>query len=83
MSTILLVIGVLVAIVGGIQFLILAFREHILWGIGCLVFWPIAIAFVLNHWYISKGPFLTHVAGLVIVVFAGMVAGIQGGPEPL
>jgi len=65
-----LIIGLVIILVGGIMFLIEAFKENILWGFGCLILSPVSLVFLFMHWDVSKKPFFIQLAGLGIV-FAG------------
>ena len=74
MNAVLLIVGAVIALVGGVWILIKAFRESIIWGIGSLLFWPVQIVFVLMHWDDTKKPFFISVAGgvLMLVAFSQM-----------
>lgn len=74
-----LLIGGLIMFVGGIMFLIEAFKQSILWLLGCLFFWPVQIAFLIMHWDVAKKPFLIELAGLPFIVIGMMLgAGANG-----
>lgn len=66
----LIYIGIAIIIIGGIGFLIAAFKNSILWGLGCLILSPISIVFLILHWQEAKNPFFLQLIG-VAVVFAG------------
>ncbi len=71
-------IGWLVTLVGAIMILIQAFKEHILWGIGCILFNPISIVFVILHWDRTKKPFFIYLTGVVLIILGVMAqANIQ------
>lgn len=76
MGLVLVIIGLLIAVVGGIWFLVVAFQESVLWGLGCLLFGPIGLVFLIMHWQVAKKPFLVEVLG-----FALMVVGMILSPE--
>ena len=65
-------VGLIVAIIGGIWFLIVAFQESVLWGLGCLLFSPVSLIFLIMHWDEAGKPFLVQLAG-VVPMFAGMM----------
>lgn len=73
---ILMAMGCIVAIVGGIWFLLVAFNESILWGLACLFLAPASLIFLIMHWDEAGKPFLLQLAG-VIPVIAGMM--MMGG----
>ncbi len=64
------IIGIALVFVGGIGLLIAAFKESILWGLGCLFFSPVALVFLILHWREAKNPFFLQLAG-VAVIFLG------------
>lgn len=68
----LIYLGFAIIIIGGIGFLIAAFRNSILWGIGCLLFYPISIVFLIFHWQDAKNPFLLQLVGLGIIFLGSM-----------
>ena len=55
---ILLFIGVVIALIFGIQLLILAFKESVLWGLGYIFVPFVGLIFVIMFWDKTKGPFL-------------------------
>ena len=62
------VIGMILALIGGLWLLVTAFRVSILWGLVCLI--PFGgLVFVVTHWDESKEPFLTSLVGCVIIAF--------------
>jgi hypothetical protein len=64
----LIVIGLLVAIVGGIMLLIAEFREGLMWGLAYL-FVPLAgLVFVVVHWDTAKRGFLLNLLGACVVI---------------
>ena len=70
---VLLYIGIGIFIIGGIGTLIAAFKESLLWGLGCLLFTPISLVFLVLHWQKAKNPFFLQVVGLAVVLLgAGM-----------
>ena len=69
---ILMVVGGVVALFGGIMFLVVAFQESVLWGLGCLFLPFVSLIFLVMHWDEARKPFLTQLAGAV-PMFAGMM----------
>ncbi len=67
---ILVFVGFGIALVGAIGFLIAAFKESVLWGLGCLFISPLSLIFLLLHWSEAKNPFFLQLAGLGIIAFA-------------
>lgn len=63
-------LGFFIVLIGSIGFLIAAFKNSILWGIGCLLLSPISIVFLILHWNEAKNPFFLQLIGIA-VVFVG------------
>ena len=57
MNELILYLGLAVFFIGGIGFLIAAFRTSILWGLAVLLISPVAIVYLIVHWQDAKGPF--------------------------
>ena len=57
MNELILYLGLAVFFIGGIGFLIAAFRTSILWGLAVLFIAPVAIVYLIVHWQDAKGPF--------------------------
>ncbi len=64
----LLIFGLLTLVVGSIMMLVAAFRESVWWGLGCLLFSPVGLVFLIIHWAEAKRGFLVHLAGLAILI---------------
>ena len=62
------VLGTILALIGGIWLIILAFKESILWGLGCLFIPIISLVFVFMNWEDTKKPFLLNLVGVVLMV---------------
>lgn len=75
MTDVIIIVGILIAIVGGIFFLIETFRESILWGIGCLIISPISLIFAFLHWDVSKRPVLIQLTGLGVIFVGALLGG--------
>ena len=69
------IIGFLFAFVGGIWFLVEAFRAGIWWGLGCLFISVVELIFLVIHWDRAAKPFGLSVLGGVI-----MLVGIFAAP---
>jgi hypothetical protein len=77
-ASILLFLGWLVSIVGGIMLLVVAFKESILWGLGCIFIPFVALIFIVMHWEQSKKPFFIELAGAVLVIIGIILGGSTG-----
>ncbi|WP_353144400.1 hypothetical protein [Acinetobacter pragensis] len=65
-------VGFAVILIGAIGFLIAAFKNSILWGLGCLLFSPISIVFLVLYWQDAKNPFFLQLIGILIVFLGAM-----------
>jgi len=74
LSIILFVIGGLIAIIYGIQLLILAFRKSIWWGLGYLFVPFVSLIFVFVNWSEAKRPFLRLLLCIPFFVVGGLLA---------
>ncbi|MDA3959467.1 MAG: hypothetical protein PF961_01660 [Planctomycetota bacterium] len=81
MSALLLIIGIVVALAGGIWFLVEAFKENILWGLGSLLFAPVSLVFLILHFRVAAKPFALQVVGLLIVAASIAMAPGAGGTD--
>ena len=74
---VLVIIGFGLVIIGGLGLLIAAFRESLLWGLGCLLLSPISLFFVVIHWDNAKKPFLLQLVGIGLLFLTSFIgAGI-------
>ena len=74
LSTILFAVGSVIAFIGGILFLIAAFRESIIWGLLCLCFSPVSLVFLILHWQQAKKPFFVELVGFGLCMLAMLIA---------
>lgn len=73
--------GSVTILVANIWFLILAFKEHILWGLACLLISPVSLFFLIVHWKEAKKPFGVTCIGFILIVLAMIV--MKGTVETL
>ena len=64
-------LSLIILIVGKIWLLVEAFRQHILWGIGCLLLPVVDLVFLIVHWHRAWRPVLLMLVGYGIGVLAG------------
>lgn len=74
-------LGLILMVVGGILFIVAAFREGILWGIGVLVLPIINLIFLILNWQRAKGPFFIQLYGLGFILL-GVLAFEARLPTP-
>lgn len=70
-----LLLGALVILVGGIWFIVEAFRENLLWGLGVLFLPILPLVFLILHWRRAKDPFVLQLYGIGIILIAHWVFG--------
>ncbi|HPF70578.1 MAG TPA: hypothetical protein PLQ13_07925 [Candidatus Krumholzibacteria bacterium] len=75
-ATVMMIAGVLVAAVAGVWFLVVAFRQGVLWGLGCMFLPFVSLVFLVMHWDKAARPFLIKVAALVPVFLGAFLAGM-------
>ena len=69
------VVGLILALIGWIWLLVLAFSESIPWGIGSLLCGIVALIFGITRWPETKVPILLYAAGLVLSGIGGAMSG--------
>lgn len=74
LAVILAVVGAIISFVGGIWFLVEAFRESIWWGLGCLFLPIVSLIFLIVHWAEARKPFVVVLLGNVLVFIATLIA---------
>jgi hypothetical protein len=57
-------------LLGGLFFIVAAFRESILWGLAVLFLPVVPLIFLVLHWQRAKGPFFIQLYGLGFVLLA-------------
>ena len=74
MGSLLYYLGIVIGLIGGIWLLVVAFKESILWGLGCLFLPIVSLVFAIMFWPKAGKPFLIGVAGGIIAyIGAGMM----------
>jgi hypothetical protein len=71
---ILILLGLAIALVYGIQLIILAFQESVLWGLGYLFVPFVSLVFIIVFWSQTKGPFLKSLLCISCLVFAVLLS---------
>lgn len=62
-----LILGLILAVIGGLWLLVEAFRTSIVWGLVCLFLPIVQIGFVIAHWDRAWKPFMVNVVGSLII----------------
>ncbi len=76
---VLVIIGVIISVIGGLWFLITAFSESPVWGIGCLLIPFVSLFFLVLHFDKAGKPFGVNVIGMLIAVAGAMMSGGGSG----
>ncbi len=79
-GVVLLVVGIIIALIGGIWILVLAFQESALWGLGCLFVPFVSLIFVIMHWEIAGKPFLINLGGGAVALLGAILSGSFASP---
>ena len=66
--------GLLLLLLGTIWFLIEAFSEDFLWGLGCLFIPILQWVFLIGHWDRAKKGFLLQLAGGGLLFLSAVMA---------
>lgn len=80
LATLLVFVGFVVAIVGAVWFLAVAFEEHLLWGLTCLFVPLVGVVFLVLHWHREWRPFVVALAGKVIALLGIAALATTGAP---
>ena len=67
LGMVLFVIGVIVSLIGGIWFLVVAFRASVWWGLGCLFIPFVWLVFLIMHWSDAAKPFFVSLLGAALI----------------
>ena len=73
MGPALFVVGIVISLVGSVMVLSRAFRESVLWGLGCIFVPFVYIIFVVTHWQDTRKGFFTALAGTALFFLGGMM----------
>ena len=80
LASALILVGLGLSLLGGLAFLIAAFRSSILWGLGVLFIAPLSIAFLILHWSEAKNSFFLQLWGCAFILLATI---FMGGELPI
>jgi thiol-disulfide isomerase/thioredoxin len=79
----LLAVGVLVAAIGSIVFVVAAFRAHVGWGIAVLLVPLAGLAFLITHWPEARKGFWIQMLGMALMISGLGIAFVTMGEEAL
>jgi hypothetical protein len=66
--------GLGLILIGFVFFLIAAFRESVLWGLGVLFLSPVSLVFLIVHWDRAKQPFFLQLYGFGALLVAVLLS---------
>jgi hypothetical protein len=64
-------LGAVLALVGAIWLLVVAFKKSVWWGLGSFFIPFVNVIFAIMNWQVSKTPFLIMIGGIVLCVIGG------------
>jgi hypothetical protein len=62
------IIGLILSAVGGIWFLVAAFKVSIWWGLACLFLAPAQLVFLFKHWREARKPFAVGLLAMGVIL---------------
>ena len=68
MEIVLQFLGLIIFVIGGILFLVEAFKTSLLWGLGCVFLTPVTIFYLAFHWATARKPFAIQMVGLLLLL---------------
>jgi hypothetical protein len=74
MGTVLALIGLVVAFIGGIWLIVAAFQESVVWGLLTLFISPAGLIFAIMHWERGGKPLMLQVGGLVVMILGSLLS---------
>ena len=73
-ASLLAIVGLVLLIVGGIAFVIAAFRESVLWGLGVVLLPFVSIIFLVLNWSRARQSFFLQLYGLAFLFGAALLS---------
>ena len=64
------ILGFVLSAVGGIWFLVAAFKVSVKWGLACLFLAPAQIVFLVKHWKEGRKPFAVGLLAMGVILVA-------------
>ena len=68
MGIVIILLGLAIFLIGGLLFLVAAFRESIWWGLACLFIPIVQLFFLIVHWPEAKKPFFIQLLGFMVLI---------------
>ena len=73
LASVLYLVGVIIALVYSVLFLVEAFKVHVGWGFGCIFVPFVSLVFLIMHWDVAKRPFLRSLLAIPFYVIAVII----------
>jgi hypothetical protein len=73
-GTALVLAGLLLLVVGVLAFVLAAFREGLLWGLGVIFLPPLSLVFLIVHWRRAKPAVILELWGVALVLLGAWLA---------
>jgi FtsH-binding integral membrane protein len=70
-------VGGLLIFVGLIWFLVRAFQQSILWGLGCMFVPFVGLFFLVIHWNRAGKPFMLSLLGVILEIVGLVMSGVS------
>ena len=67
------VVGYAAIMIGGLWFLIAAFRESVWWGLGVLLIPFVELFYLFSYWEDAKKPFGIQILGIIFLLASAFV----------
>ncbi|MEI6077912.1 MAG: hypothetical protein WCS94_20190 [Verrucomicrobiota bacterium] len=74
MGALIIILGIVIFAIGGLLFLIAAFRESIWWGLACLFIPVVQLFFLIVHWPKARKPFFFQLLGFVVLLVGFLIS---------
>jgi hypothetical protein len=68
----LIISGLIIFVVGGLWYLVAAFRVSIWWGLACIFIPIVQLFFLFAHWQEAKRPFFLQMIGFGLILAGSM-----------
>ena len=74
MGALIILLGIIIFAIGGLLFLVAAFRESIWWGLACLFIPIVSLFFLIVHWPEAKKPFFIQLFGFAVLILGAVLS---------
>jgi hypothetical protein len=74
MGALIILLGIVIFVIGGLFFLVAAFRESIWWGLACLFIPIVSLFFLIVHWRVAQKPFFIQLLGFAVLVIGAIIS---------